>query len=180
VRSLVTLHDGTVRAHSDGEGRGAEFVLELPRVIARRPKTGRSALSSLDVGRLSNAGRVLIVDDNEDARTLLAAALAAVGYEVKTAHDGPDALAAAPLFKPDIAILDIGLPVMDGYELASRLRASAATGLRRLVAVTGYGQKADRRRARIAGFDAHLVKPLALDDLLQVLTDLLRRDDQSA
>ena len=180
VRSLIALHDGTVRAHSEGEGRGAEFVLELPRVVARRPKASRPTLSPADVGRLSDRSRVLIVDDNEDARTMLAEALVAVGYEVKTAHDGPDALAAVSLFRPDIAILDIGLPVMDGYELASRLRASTPTGLPRLVAVTGYGQEADRRRTRMAGFDAHLVKPLGLDDLLQVLTELPRRNDQSA
>jgi signal transduction histidine kinase/ActR/RegA family two-component response regulator len=177
VRSLVRLHDGTVRAHSEGEGRGAEFVVELPRVDARRPTSTDSAMCASDVVRVSNAARVLIVDDHEDARTLLAEALTAVGYEVKTACDGPDALAAAPLFNPDIAILDIGLPVMDGYELASRLRASTATDLPRLVAVTGYGQEADRRRAHMAGFDAHLVKPLALDDLLQVLAPLARRAD---
>lgn len=170
VRSLVTLHGGTVRAHSEGEGRGAEFVLELPRVLAARPNAGRPRRSASDVVRMSNAARVLIVDDNEDARTLLAEALTAAGYEVKTARDGPDALAAATLFNPHIAILDIGLPIMDGYELATRLRALNPPGLPRLVAVTGYGQDADRRRARMAGFDAHLVKPLALDDLLQVLT----------
>ena len=113
--------------------------------------------------------RVLVVDDNQDALAMLADALRAVGFDVRIAHDGPTALRQASAFAPDIAILDIGLPVMDGYELAERLRTAAAGRPVTLVAVTGYGQPADRRRARLAGFDAHLVKPVRLDELLRAL-----------
>ena len=112
---------------------------------------------------------MLVVDDNDDAAALIAEALSAVGYTVRTAPDGPSGLRVASDFRPQLALLDIGLPVMDGYELAQRLREQAGPGPLRLVAVTGYGQADDRRRSEAAGFDAHLVKPITLEQLQRVL-----------
>ena len=172
VRSLVTLHGGTVSAFSKGEGKGAEFVVELPLAAAARVLVPSARSARATIGAAGSAGRVLIVDDNRDALTLLADALAAVGYQVQSAHDGPQALSAAAAFKPQVAVLDIGLPVMDGYELAIRLRAITGLAALRLIAVTGYGQESDRRRSGMAGFDAHLVKPVPLDELLHTLSDL--------
>jgi CheY-like chemotaxis protein len=112
----------------------------------------------------------LIVDDNQDAAETLAEVLADLGYEVATAHDGIAALNVATAFKPTVCLLDIGLPSMDGYELARRLRASAALpDGARLIAVTGYGQDNDRRLSSAAGFDAHLVKPVDLDALIDLV-----------
>ena len=113
--------------------------------------------------RGSAARRILVVDDNEDAAVILMQALEQLGYQVKVAHDGPSALDACAVFQPDVALLDIGLPVMDGYELAQRLRESRQGQPHlRLVAITGYGQDKDRERSRRAGFEQHLVKPLDL------------------
>jgi CheY-like chemotaxis protein len=117
------------------------------------------------------AGRVLVVDDNADAADTLADVLRRVGYEVAVAHDAPAALTIAAKFLPSIALLDIGLPVMDGYELARHLRELLTTPPR-LVAVSGYGHDADLARSRAAGFDVHLGKPVSLDVLVNVLTSL--------
>jgi CheY-like chemotaxis protein len=113
---------------------------------------------------------VLVVDDNEDAAEMLSEALTALGYVVRTAPDGPSALVAAEEFQPQLALLDIGLPVMDGYELGRRLRESHSA--LRLVALTGYGQASDKARSREAGFDGHLVKPIHLDKLQRLLSTL--------
>jgi CheY-like chemotaxis protein len=172
VRSLVTLHGGTVRASSKGEGEGAEFVVELPLAAAARSAVPHPRTARARVPAAGSAGRVLVVDDNEDALTLLADALSAVGYQVQSAHDGPEALNVAAAFMPQVAVLDIGLPIMDGYELATRLRAMPGLGALRLIAVTGYGQASDRRRSGVAGFDAHLTKPVPWDELLRALSDL--------
>jgi len=115
--------------------------------------------------------RVLIVDDNADAAQMFADFLETLGYEVRVVHDGPAALGVVDSFAPAVALLDIGLPVMDGYELAARLREIPALDGMKLIAVTGYGQEADRDRAHRAGFDAHLVKPVDLDDLAHLLAE---------
>jgi CheY-like chemotaxis protein len=109
--------------------------------------------------------RVLVVDDNRDAAELLSEVVAHLGSEARTAFDGPEALAAAEAFAPEVVLLDIGLPAMDGYEVARRLRAGPLGRSLKLVAVTGYGQEDDRRRALAAGFDLHLVKPVELSEL---------------
>ena len=170
VRSLVVLHGGTVIARSEGEGRGSEFVVQLPLAdgsAVRLPAQGLTTVAGLHrKGR--DAARVLVVDDNDDATALINEALDSLGYEVRTAPDGLAALRIAAEFKPQVALLDIGLPVMDGYELAERLRASPGLEALRLVAVTGYGQREDKRRSKRAGFDAHLVKPVGLRQLQQV------------
>ena len=115
------------------------------------------------------AKRVLVVDDNEDAAEGLSLALKLRGYATAVAHDGPQAIACASTFNPEIALLDIGLPVMDGYELAGRLRALPGLAGLRIIAVTGYGQESDRARSRAAGFHAHLVKPTDFADILAAM-----------
>jgi signal transduction histidine kinase/DNA-binding response OmpR family regulator len=164
VRSLVAMHGGTVEVHSEGRNRGSEFVVALPAAVVRPPARSSEAVAPDGVRHGTVAGRrILVVDDNEDAADLLASALEVMGHTTRVAHDGPEALKAAAEFDPDLALLDIGLPVMDGYELARRLHDDP--GLRRmpLVAVTGYGQPADRQRSEAAGFDAHLVKPVDIE-----------------
>ena len=115
--------------------------------------------------------RVLVVDDNQDAADMLAEALGAVGYSTHVAHDAPEALRIAATFAPNVVLLDIGLPVMDGYELAARLRSSPGGERMHLVAVTGYGQESDRRRTREADIDAHVVKPVEIARLIELLAD---------
>lgn len=172
VRSLVTLHGGTVSAASEGPGKGSEFVVELP---AAQPAPPQDTVSANELRATlapdSHRERVLVVDDNPDALMMLAEALTSIGHVVRTASDGPTALQVAQAFDPDIALVDIGLPVMDGYEVAAGLR-EPGRGRPRLIAVTGYGEEAHRLRSAAAGFDAHMVKPIALEQLQQVLEDL--------
>ncbi len=161
VRSLVELHKGSVEARSAGPGRGSRFVVRLPKVALATAAERRPARHA----SVSPSRRILIVDDNEDALMLLAEALAAEGHEIETAPDPLAALAVAGRFRPEIAILDIGLPVMDGYELAERLRADLPDLKLKLIALTGYGQPSDRERSARGGFDVHFVKPVDLDSL---------------
>lgn len=170
VRSLVHMHGGRVRATSEGIGCGSEFIVELP--LASGVGTSVDVVSSPALGPDLPRGHgehVLIVDDNEDAARLLYEALTALGYDARTATDGPMALRVAGEFRPAIGVLDIGLPVMDGYELARHLRERGGI---RLIAVTGYGQPSDHERSRAAGFDAHLVKPIELAELARLLERL--------
>ena len=173
VRSMVHLHGGTVTARSAGVGRGSEFVVELP-ASANLAAPRRSAPSAAAIAPTTLRGmseRVLIVDDNSDANELLADMLVSLGFEVCTAGDGESAVARAAEFKPAIALLDIGLPGIDGYELARQLRGLSGDPIR-FVAITGFGQDVDRARSRAAGFDAHLVKPVEPELLHRVLTEL--------
>ena len=173
VRSLVEMHGGAVHAESLGAGHGSAFVVELP--IAQQGRRAEPVKTlKAAVPNPSNRRRVLVVDDNEDAAEMLAGALAQIGYDVAIAHDGPSALERAAAFDPDVALLDIGLPVIDGYEVAERLRTQAS-GHRHLslIAVTGYGQEADRLRSDRAGFERHLVKPIDLQQLALVLESTL-------
>ncbi len=158
VKSLVGLHGGTVSCTSEGLGRGSEFMLALPAsdaVVAPRGLTEKS------LPRLAER-KVLLVDDSQDIVELMADVLEALGHEVRVAIDGPSALAVLDSFTPDVALLDIGLPGMDGYELAAQLRARRPSSELKLVAITGYGQPADRARSAAAGFDEHLVKPVSV------------------
>jgi len=162
VRSLVEKHGGSVDARSAGVGRGSEFVVRLP--FEPVPDVTRLALPPKPSVQ-PRAERVLVVDDNEDAAQLLQDALEHLGYTVAIAHDGPTAVTRAREFEPDVALLDIGLPVMDGYELAQRLRQERGDKPLLLIAVTGYGQEQDRSRSLAVGFKEHIVKPIALDAL---------------
>jgi len=172
VRSLVGLHGGAVEARSQGPGHGSEFIVYLP-VCPEAPRIAAAAPAPPKAPRLDGA-RVLIVDDNQDAADMLAVVLTDWGHTVRVARDGPAALRLVEQFTPDIGLLDIGLPVMDGYELARRLRADPALAQLRLIAVTGYGQARDRAAAEQAGFDEHFVKPVDLAALKASLTRFSR------
>jgi PAS domain S-box-containing protein len=158
VRSLVEMHGGRAEAFSDGPGRGSEFVVQFPAVDTKpapRAGDGEAGASHPPV----RPRTVLVVDDNVDAAESLAMLLRVDGHEVRTAYDGPTALETARAFRPEVAFIDIGLPGIDGCEVARRLRGPAGAGGALLVALTGYGQEEDRRKSLEAGFDAHLVKP---------------------
>jgi len=173
VRNLVERHGGSVSAHSDGVGRGSEFIVRLPKAGPSRAETTADAVpAATGATRTCGPGipRILVVDDNEDAAQMLAVALEQRGYPTRVAHDAPTALRLAAEFSPEIAFLDLGLPVMDGYELAAHLRALPALAGLRLIALTGYGQDSDRQRTRQAGFHDHLVKPVGIDDIEAALT----------
>jgi PAS domain S-box-containing protein len=169
ARSLVDLHGGTIAARSEGPGRGSEFIVRLPLSVTRSvPAKASTAEASAPAPRRSGL-RILLVDDNLDAVDLLAEGLRSFGHEVAVAHDGPAALTVARDFRPNTALLDIGLPVMDGYELATVLRKAQGSDPLRLIALTGYGQDADKARSQDAGFDVHLVKPVDLDTVAALL-----------
>ena len=187
VRQLVQMHGGSVSALSDGPGKGAEFVIRLPILTEdadKAPESGGNVVevtAGADMGAVvapllaANAGRIprriLIADDNNDALESLATLLQLNGHEVYTATNGGTALQCAERQRPEVALLDIGMPILDGYEVAKRIRQQPWGQRITLVALTGWGQDSDRRRSREAGFDSHLVKPLDLD----TLTDLLAR-----
>jgi CheY-like chemotaxis protein len=168
VKSLVTLHGGNVTAYSGGPGQGSEFMVRLPALDVRLAITPMEEESK--AGKFT-ARRVMVIDDNQDAAQTLAELLEAYGHVAKAVYDGPSALQEIPRFKPDVLFVDIGLPVMDGYELARRLRQIPEAASARLIAITGYGQDSDRLRAAEAGFDAHLVKPVDLEKLRSLLQD---------
>jgi PAS domain S-box-containing protein len=158
VRNLVEMHGGSVKAHSEGAGKGSEFVVRLP--VLRLTNTEGGGQCVAREGATGPPRRVLVVDDNLDAAETLAELLALSGHDVRTAHDGPAALEAAGRFRPEVVLLDIGLPGMDGCEVARRLRGQEGATRALLAALTGYGQEEDRLRSREAGFDTHLVKPV--------------------
>ena len=163
VRSLVELHGGTVTAHSEGPGYGSVFRIRLPLAPPAEAAPSEKAL------RGASSRRILVVDDNADALEMLAELLRIEGHEVQAALDGPAALDRAREFRPEVAILDLGLPGMDGYELARRLRAQLGESAPAIFALTGYGQEADRKRCEAAGFARHLLKPLEADELLAAI-----------
>jgi two-component system CheB/CheR fusion protein len=174
VRNLVRMHGGSVRALSDGPGLGSEIVVRLPRDPTAVPATIELARSGPVPAKASGTLRVLVVDDNLDAATSLGTLLSLIGHVVTLAPDGPTALALVPAATPDLVLIDIGLPVMDGYALAAALRDG---GLDRaaLIALTGYAREDDVRRSLAAGFDDHLVKPVDLETLQRITT---RRSDR--
>lgn len=169
VDGLVKLHGGRVEAKSEGVGCGSEFIVHLPRAVGGE---AQAVLPAAPAPAQAGAGaepphalRVLVVDDNEDAADTIAELLRLLGHEVRIAHDGQDAIAALAGFDADVALLDIGLPDIDGYALAQRLRTPGMPQPRRLIALTGWGQADDRERAAAAGFDEHWVKPVSLERL---------------
>jgi PAS domain S-box-containing protein len=176
VKRLVELHHGRVEARSDGEGRGSEFTIRLP--LSQEPlPVVDEASPIIDHGRRSSfQRRILVVDDNQDAATSLGILLGILGSDVRIAHDGADALEAVPSFQPSLVLLDLGMPGMNGYEVARRIRELPQFQRATLVALTGWGQENDRRRTREAGFDHHLLKPVDREALEVLLADL---DDSS-
>jgi PAS domain S-box-containing protein len=170
VRRLVEMHGGSVTAHSEGPGRGSEFVVRLPALSPEPPIPGaRSAGVGGEPARAAPRRRILAVDDNVDAADSLAVLLRLEGHDVRVAHDGPAALAAVEAEPPDLVFLDIGMPVMNGYDVARRLRQRPGLESLVLVAMTGWGQDEDRRRSQEAGFDHHLVKPVEPEALHRLL-----------
>jgi signal transduction histidine kinase len=164
VRSLVDLHGGRVEARSAGPGQGSEFIVDLPLHVASLGAADQSAPARTLPNR-----RVLVVDDNQDAAAMLAALLEALGATVAIAHSGRAALAQFETFTPDAVVLDIGMPEMDGYEVARQLRGRPERAATLLIALTGWGQERDLRQSQAAGFDHHLVKPPDIDKLRELL-----------
>jgi PAS domain S-box-containing protein len=176
VKSLVEMHGGTVAARSDGPNRGSEFTIRLPAPApgagpAPGPEVAATAVPppSAD-GRASARPRVLIIDDNKDMARGLCRLLRLLGHEVEAAYDGPAGLDAARSRRPDVVLLDIGLPDMDGYEVARRLRAEPDLPGLRIIAVSGYGQDEDRRRSKEAGMDHHLTKPVDIKSIVELIS----------
>jgi PAS domain S-box-containing protein len=173
ARSLVMLHGGTIGAESEGDGRGSTFTIRLPHAPLPADEHRAPVAPAASGDDVAVDLRVLVVDDNLDAAQMLAEILADFGCTVRSVHDGPSAIEAAAEFHPDVALLDIGLPVMDGYEVARRLTDQPSLAGIRLVAVTGYGQRQDRQRSAESGFHAHLVKPVDASRLRAALEDLV-------
>jgi signal transduction histidine kinase len=170
VRRLLEMHGGSVEAHSEGRGRGSRFVIRLPLHIERTQLVSEAPAGARESESIRR--RILVVDDNPDALHSLASLLTVFGHEVYCAMSGEQALETAEQTRPELMLLDIGMPRLDGYELARRVRQQSWGGKVVLVAVTGWGQDSDRRRSEEVGFDGHLVKPVGLEQLKQVLAGL--------
>jgi PAS domain S-box-containing protein len=170
VRRLVGLHGGSVRATSDGPGRGSEFEVRLPIRLSELVQPSSDESDTMGAG---TSRRILIVDDNQDAATSLARVLELLGHETRVAFDGVEALEAAETFEPDVAILDIGMPGLNGYEVCRRMRERPWAGATAFIALTGWGQEQDKQRASEAGFAFHLVKPVDSRDLDRLLAGML-------
>jgi len=163
-RRLVEMHGGTITVASDGRGQGAQFTVRLPVEAAGTPAPTPTVVTS------ERSRSILLIEDNEDARESLRLLLESLGHRVFEAAEGGSGLALALHHRPEIVLIDLGLPGLDGYEVAQALRASPGGGTTTLIAVTGYGQAEDRRRSKDAGFDAHLVKPVSQSLLAQLIT----------
>jgi PAS domain S-box-containing protein len=174
VERLVKLHDGTVSAYSSGAGTGSEFTIRLPLAIDSHARPAPETEDTTDSPSPRSHCRVLVVDDNQDAAESLAMLLRMMGHQVRAVHDGQEALALAATFRPAIGILDIGLPKMNGYELAQRIKEQPWGKEIVLVALTGWGQEQHRRRSAEAGFKHHLTKPVELEVLERILADTER------
>lgn len=170
VRALVEMHGGSVRAHSDGDGKGCEFTVRLPLTSVAQPADVRKT-STLNAPPKGTT--VVLVEDNADSREMLCMMLSQAGLAVHGAADGRSALPLIDEVSPEVVILDVGLPEIDGLEIARRIRANPRHGRVRLIALTGYGQASDRQATKDAGFDCHLVKPVMPDELLTVVAELL-------
>ena len=170
AQRLVQLHNGRIEASSAGAGKGAEFRVLLPCLTEVKQSSNGGERPSAEVGLGLNC-RVLVVDDNWDAAETVAVLLELAGHEVKAVTDGQQALACARVYAPEVVVLDIGLPIIDGYQVARQLRTTAQTRASLLIALTGYGQDVDRERAQDAGFDRHLVKPADPKELVRLIAD---------
>src|SRR6185503_9190343 len=167
VKRLVEMHGGTVTAHSAGLGKGSEFVVDLPLPDQAAGSERSGVIDAAAVG--GRRRRVLVVDDNVDAAESAAALLSIWGHQVRTVHDGLSVMRHVKEFRPEIVLLDIGLPGKNGYDVARELRQLPDSPVRMVAAMTGYGQEQDRRRSAEAGFDVHLTKPLDLERLRELL-----------
>lgn len=179
AQNLMVMHSGSVAAASEGRGAGSTFTIRLSSAIAPSAEPVNESNASQRSMPAASAMRVLIVDDNADAAEMLGLAMNELGRDIRIGYDGASALQIVESFEPQPAVLDIGLPVMDGYELAQHLRQRAGVATLRLVALTGYGQKSDIERALQAGFDEHIIKPIDLGSLGELLARSIA-DTQSA
>ncbi|MGH8199462.1 MAG: hybrid sensor histidine kinase/response regulator [Steroidobacteraceae bacterium] len=167
AKRLVELHQGRIEVRSAGRGKGTEFLIHLPTTAAAPTRRERARDTDFDP---SVSRRVLIADDNHDAAVSLSILLQSMGHDTRVVHDGIEALEEAELFRPEVVLLDLGMPRLDGYETARRLAGRPWAAAMQIVAVTGWGQEADRQRAKEAGFHRHLVKPVDLDALREVIS----------
>ena len=174
VRKLVGLHGGRVSAHSEGPGRGTEFVVRLPLLRQKAPDLALAPPAPPPPQAPPGALRVLVVEDGEDVREMMKELLELMGHEVEVATDGLEGVEKMLALRPDVALVDVGLPGIDGYEVARRVRAAPGGGQLSLIALTGYGGQEARTRALDAGFDLHLVKPVNVNDLPRVLESARR------
>jgi CheY-like chemotaxis protein len=180
AKGLVELHGGTIDARSDGLGQGSEFRSRLP-LAAADPLLERLAQSNDAVPRkTSNTRRILVADDNVDAAQSLKLLLEMAGHEVHLAHDGRQAIYLAEQYVPELAIVDIGMPKLNGYDVARSIRSTVWGRALYLVALTGWGQEEDKRRAAAAGFDLHMTKPVDPDRILDILARPRLRADAAA
>ena len=173
VKELVALHGGFVEAKSDGMGMGSEFKVLLP-IINDPPPPKQNALAK-NLADCNSALRILIVDDNRDSATSLAMLLKKMGNDTRSAYDGQEAIQIANEFQPEVILLDIGLPKLNGYEVCRRIRKEPALDQVVIIAQTGWGQEGDRQRTSDAGFDHHMVKPLDTAALVKLLTEIKSR-----
>jgi two-component system CheB/CheR fusion protein len=165
VRSLVSMHGGSVVCHSDGRGKGSEFVIRLPLGSGIVEDSGRPRKRL----HLPRGAKIVVIEDNPDSRDLLCQLLSLAGFDCHSADNGASGLALIDDVRPDVAIVDVGLPEVDGFAVARRIRAEPGHDRVSLIALTGYGQSSDRAQALEAGFDEHLVKPINAENLLQLL-----------
>jgi len=172
TRQLVQMHGGSVRAHSDGPGQGSRFQVLLPLAAAGSVTVDQPA--PVIEPATTEGMRILVADDNVDAAATLATLLEMMGHEVRHVHDGDAAITETASFDPRLVLLDIGMPTINGYEVCRRLRAQENGRGRTIVAVTGWGQPQDVQRSRDAGFDQHLVKPIDVDKLTEVIEGVMR------
>ena len=167
AKNLVELHGGSMAVHSPGAGQGSEFVVRLPMLVEAPQLTPPEPAPNEQKTALGR--RILVVDDNQDSAESLTILLSLAGHETHTAYDGLEAMEAAEAFKPDVILLDIGLPKLNGYEVARKIREKPWGQTMVLVALTGWGQEEDRRRSREAGFNHHLTKPVDPPELTRLL-----------
>lgn len=170
ARYLVELHEGRIRCRSAGEGQGAEFSVCLKQAAPRPPELTDTSTAAATAGDQSH--RILLADDHADSAASMSMMLRILGHEVATAARGDEAVDLVERFRPDVVILDIGMPVMDGYEACRQIRSRPGGEALHIVALTGWGQDEDRSKSRAAGFDHHLVKPVAPEDLVRLLDSL--------
>ena len=177
VRRLVEMHGGSVEAHSPGPGKGSEFVVRLPLALEVKRQKPELSADQLNASASMNC-RILVVDDNQDSADSIAILLRNMGNDVNTAYDGLEAVGAAAEFQPDVVLLDIGLPTMNGYDAACRIREQPGGKDRMLIALTGWGQEEDRRRSQEVGFDHHLTKPIDFSALRRLVSAVKVRDTE--
>jgi CheY-like chemotaxis protein len=171
VKRIVELHGGTIMAHSDGPGQGSTFIVRLPVVNEPSPARPQARRESERTAPAASR-RILVVDDERLSAASWGRLLRIAGHEIRTAHDGLEAVEVVDEFRPDVVLLDIGLPKMNGYEVAHRIRHQPWGQGMVLIALTGWGQDTDRHRSQAAGFDHHLVKPVDPSVLLHLLASL--------